>query len=305
MENKINIAELLKDCPSGMELDCMMYENLYFDKVDEDCIYPIGCYTIYDGIRTSVNFTKYGTFNAHGNAKCIIFPKGKTIWEGFVPPCKFKDGDILFVEATYKWIFIYKENEDKKTLCSYAVIKSDYIYNLTFYDGEYPICNKKDVSKIRFATEEEKQKLFDAIKANGYKWNDETKTLEKLIEPKFKIGDKIRHKSGRCNCCTIKSIENDSYVFEEIWSCMPFNEQHHYELVPNKFDITTLKPFAEVLVRGDVGQKWTHDFFGFMDKEKGCPFVCVGHYVIQCVPFENNEHLLGKTDDCNDFYKTW
>ena len=44
---------------------------------------------------------------------------------------------------------------------------------------------------------------------------------------------------------------------------------------------------------------------GFMDKDKGCPFVCVGHYVIQCIPYEGNEHLLGKTDACNEFYKTW
>ena len=25
MEQKINIAELLKDCPKGMELDCLVY----------------------------------------------------------------------------------------------------------------------------------------------------------------------------------------------------------------------------------------------------------------------------------------
>lgn len=31
MENKINIVELLKDCPQGMELDCTMYEDVYFD----------------------------------------------------------------------------------------------------------------------------------------------------------------------------------------------------------------------------------------------------------------------------------
>lgn len=82
-------------------------------------------------------------------------------------------------------------------------------------------------------------------------------------------------------------------------------KRYDYELVPNKFDINTLKPFDKVLVRGDVRQKWTHDFFGFMDKDKGYPFVCVGHYVIQCIPFEGNEHLLGKTDDCDDYYKTW
>jgi hypothetical protein len=42
------------------------------------------------------------------------------------------------------------------------------------------------------ATEEEKQELFDAIQDNGYKWNEETKTLEKLVEPKFNVGDKIK-----------------------------------------------------------------------------------------------------------------
>lgn len=30
MENKINIAELLEDCPKGMELDCIIYDNVEF-----------------------------------------------------------------------------------------------------------------------------------------------------------------------------------------------------------------------------------------------------------------------------------
>ena len=25
----------------------------------------------------------------------------------------------------------------------------------------------------------------------------------------------------------------------------------------------------------------------------------------QCIPYEGNEHLLGKTDDCDEYYKTW
>ena len=37
--------------------------------------------------------------------------------------------------------------------------------------------------------EEEKQKLFEAIKDNCYEWNAETKTLKKLVEPRFKVGD--------------------------------------------------------------------------------------------------------------------
>lgn len=43
MENKINIVELLKDCPTGMELDCTMYNKVTLLKVDTDdtLIFPI------------------------------------------------------------------------------------------------------------------------------------------------------------------------------------------------------------------------------------------------------------------------
>ena len=41
MENKINIAKLLKDCPKGMELDCTMYDNARLEQVDEKAVYPI------------------------------------------------------------------------------------------------------------------------------------------------------------------------------------------------------------------------------------------------------------------------
>ena len=79
---------------------------------------------------------------------------------------------------------------------------------------------------------------------------------------------------------------------------LSFSKQDEWELVPNKFDITTLKPFDKVLVRGDVEQRWIIDFFGFMDNKKGYPFVCVGHYVIQCIPYEGNEYLLNTTNNC-------
>ena len=179
---KINIAELLKDCPKGMELDCLMYNNLYFDEIDEDCRYPIGCYTIHNGHRISANFTKFGEFNNYGTAKCVIFPKGKTTWEGFVPPYKFNDRDIYYIKDVFglEFISIIKKCENNK-LYTYVDIG---ISNNSFYcDKSEGLCYCKDIIEHRLATEEEKQKLFDAIKTNGYKWNAETKTLEKLVEP--------------------------------------------------------------------------------------------------------------------------
>lgn len=37
-----NLAELLKDCPKGMELDCPMYGGVtIFDNISEHRLYPI------------------------------------------------------------------------------------------------------------------------------------------------------------------------------------------------------------------------------------------------------------------------
>ena len=92
MENKINVAELLKDCPKGMELDCVMYDNVEFVEIVDSTDYPI---VIKTKSGFSTGLTKYGQNVTIDDAKCVIFPKGKTTWEGFIPPRQFKDGDIL------------------------------------------------------------------------------------------------------------------------------------------------------------------------------------------------------------------
>ena len=201
-------------------------------------------------------------------------------------------------------IMIYKSEDDK--------LIHTYCYCLFNYDDKIDCIGfpsyliKDNIVNIRFATSEERQKLFDAIKANGYKWNAETKTLEKLIIPKFKVGDKIKHKSGRCSGCTIKAIENNVYILEEIWSTLPISEQHEYELIPNKFDISTLKPFDKVLVRCGNRGYWSPQFFAKYDSNNTTfPFVCTYNCWEQCIPFEGNEHLLDTTNDCDEYYKTW
>lgn len=187
MEN-INIAELLKDCPPGMELNCTMYEGrVTFVKIDENDTYPIIINVQHNGNITIYQLTKTGQPCIESHTKCIIFPKGKTTWDGFHRP--FKDGDIIHVcdeysDATFNYVAIIKQIETGGKIHCYC-----------FYNFEEDYFNTNDflydINNTRFATEEEKQKLFDAVKADGYKWNPETKTLEKLIEPKFKDGDII------------------------------------------------------------------------------------------------------------------
>lgn len=106
---KINIAELLKDCPSGMELDCVMYDKVKLIDVNksEDITFPIRV-CVENGY--SFLLTKYGEYIDSDFAKCVIFPKGKTTWEGFKPPCIFKDGDIVAATITSGiWMGIFKQ----------------------------------------------------------------------------------------------------------------------------------------------------------------------------------------------------
>ena len=297
----INVAELLKDCPKGMELDCTMYDNCTLGSVLDGLAYPIRIETP-DGL---VLLNEYGCYSRNKHAKCVIFPKGKTTWEGFVPPCEFKDGDILTNEigsiCIYKGPMYYNQNL-ADFYCGYRI--SDHAFILKkFKDKHFG-----DINKLRRVSEIEKQYFFQILLDNGYKWNPETKTLEKLSKPRFKIGDKIKLKNSSSNIIsTVTKINDDGSICVNDYTwVIKYELQYEYELVPNKFDITTLKPFDRVLARCSYLEKWRIQFFEKYDKTCKYPFICMGYNKHgQCIPYEGNEHLLDKTDDCNEYYKTW
>ena len=297
---KLNIAELLKDCPSGMELDCTMYNKVTLIHVNDkkDTIYPIKVFRE-DG--NTIALTKYGQYTDADFAKCIIFPKGKATWEGFVPQIQFKEGDIIY-NRHQRRICIFRYHNNSLPCISYCR------YNC--YHDEFEIL-KDDLIIVkqdyRLATEDEKEKLFQAIKDNGYKWNAETKTLEKLIEPKFKVGDYVRKKGGVCDPILILEVKDDSYFFNAgyLVGFFGIKEQDDWVLVPKKFDITTLKPFDKVLVRQSDAGYWKPAFWGKRTATKKCPFITSYGATAQVIPFKGNEWLVGTTDDCDDFYKTW
>ena len=292
MEQKINIAEILKDCPKGMELDCTLYDNVVFDTISYGDIYPIK-------IKTPEHYiflTKNGCYSTNEFSKCIIFPKGKTTWKGFQIP--YEDGDIVACDAHHLQIFIFKDKKEDNTLSDCYLMLDVEDDELYLEDGMYYV--------TRFATEEEKKKLFDAIKENGYNWNEETKTLEKLVNPRFKIGNRIKYKINQYEY-TIIDITKDNYIVryktDKFDYHVPFWDEDNYDLVPDKFDITTLIPFeSRVLMRSSNAREWVATFYSHYSNNKfyGCGMCCD-----QCIPYEKNEHLLGTTNDCDEYFKTW
>ena len=312
----INIAEILKDYPKGTKLYSPIFGEVYLDKIRPYLAIVVttdkeqGNFKeefLYDG--------KYGM-----NGECMLFPsKDQRDWNKFQRP--FKDGDVVYIKTKghnhNEFIIIFKE------------IKNDHIHKYVCFAYQVlstcksAVCHLVDVEFMRLATEEEKEILFDAIKSNGYKWNAETKTLEKIIVPKFKVGDKIVEKDNPFKYWYVQGI--DTYCNSDFYyivtkgqvSNLHFKDQDNWELVPNKFDISTLTPFeSKVLVRDSINSireydeeqtdVWRPAIWGVYVKDNLYPFgVQGGCYFNYCIPYEGNEHLLGTTDDCDEFYKNW
>lgn len=293
MKNKINIAELLKDCPKGTKLysplcgECRVIE-----------VYNYLGFDVINGTDDVFNFSYDGRYNLMG--ECCIFPsKDQRDWSKFELPYEFKDGDIV----------TWGDRRSSLVACIYKERKNTISFNhhIALYKGDLGIIVNGEIiltnDKLSLATEEEKAKLFDAIKSHGYNWNPETKTLEKLVEPKFKVGDKVRHKVVNKNDVhEINRVHDDSYEFVGFPYTIPMKHQDKFELVPNKFDITTLKPFDSVLMRSSNAREWVATFYSHYSNNKfyGCGMCCD-----QCIPYEGNEHLRGTTNDCDEYFKTW
>ena len=298
---KINIAELLKDCPKGMELYSPIFGELKFNEVN----------TINNRILVVQQNDYIAEFESDGrlinckNGECLLFPsKDQRDWSKFQRP--FIDGDIVVcTNKSCTFTAIFKSMRNGSSFYRYGVM----------YDNEFR-CLVNDWSDFndscRLATEEEKAKLFDAIKANGYKWNAETKTLEKLVEPKFKVGDRVKHISA-CTQGIVVKVTDKGYHIDypkgEGVCYVSFTLEKDYELAPNKFDITTLKPFDKVLVRHNKDNKWCGSFFSHIDGNfhSHCyKYVTIaGKSYPMCIPYEGNEHLLGTTNDCDEYFKNW
>ena len=89
MENKINIAEILKDCPKGMELYSPVYGKVELWKVNSNSVYSIMTAT---SIDRAGSFTSEGRlYEKYPSAECLLFPSSEMRdWTKF-----FKRGDVV------------------------------------------------------------------------------------------------------------------------------------------------------------------------------------------------------------------
>lgn len=364
----INIVEILKDCPKGTKLYSPLFGDCMFREIDNSSNFKIVVEIENGEPRTFDDFGRY--FSGFQNSECMLFPsKDNRDWSKFqvgdkVHPWTIqdaKDGDVIFYDDG--WTCIFK--------CIHGIWYSSYCFITS--DGEFHTGYERHAvdstinGNAHTATKEQCNFLFQKIKEHGYKWNAETKTLEKLIVPKFKVGDRIKLNNSRfiytitdllkyryrvttdsrdlyeieferqdayklvpnykfnvgdkivkkdnpTECWYVQGVDTDrnsDYFYYIVAkgkiANLHFKDQDEWELVPNKFDISTLKAYDKVLVRDTNVQVWVADLFSHvLDRPLGgYTFACVGHYSYQCIPYEGNEHLLGTNNDCDEYYKNW
>lgn len=145
-----------------------------------------------------------------------------------------KDGDVL-VHSSFMFddfIFIYNNTSILQAYCYYSNERNRFIIEDS---GHHCPWNMQEVTP---ATKEQRDLLFRKIKEAGYKWNAETKTLEKLVEPKFdpktlQPFDRVLVKDGysqcwRCNLFSHTETEYPMFPYTthvgHFYYCIPYNE---------------------------------------------------------------------------------
>lgn len=175
MKNKINIAEILRDCPKGIKLYSLLYGKCEFERISNNNEFPV---VVHSEIKPSaISFTKYGHYLYEvEDADCVLFPSAKMrLWDKF-----FKRGDVLVDEDTETMVVFDDWANDDYTEFNTTI---DYC---KITDRWY----KEDICRtglFRKATDEERAEFIAAAEKHyGGKYNPETLQVEpvKVAEPK-------------------------------------------------------------------------------------------------------------------------
>ena len=326
MEQKLNIAEILKDKPRGTKLYSMIHGKCSFEAVTDE-IFKINFCTSKFGLTQSGECTLIKFGNMYDGGECIIFTsKVMRDWSKF----SWKKGDVLisndggtevifdkWYDDTYTSFYCkhYLNSEDKNKIVYYE----EFLCTTARYSLE-----DKDAIQTYIKTIEERL---------GGKLNCETLEIEKA-QPKFKDGDILSCDEDSYTRHTTLILHKDENITESIVSLVrhkklirinapidsfllsrlyPAREDEKKELFDalakegktwdaEKKQIVDIKkehqfkPFEKVLVRDSYDDMWRASFFSHIKEDDG-RYVTTCLTWRFCVPYEGNEHLLGTTNN--------
>ncbi len=328
MEEKINVAEILKDKPQGTKL--------YFSLSDGECFlneaFEDSIYIDIDNGKRFWRLSAYGSTHSFPNGCVLLFPsKEMRDWSKF----SWKKGDVLVSNDSDSHIIFkgfskndYTTFEGKHWI---SVSKKRHVSCLEMQNvQDYHIEDNKDSAQTYISTIEEKL---------GGKLNLDTLEIEK-IQAEFKDGDiafadfgktqDVFIVSGKTNLSegyysfialnlnSTKALSigcKTSFFKENLNTLRLATEEEKQQLFDalaeegkawdaEKKQIVDLKPkvefkpFDRVLCRDEVGKEWHIDLFeSVLTDDSEYNYKCMVNVWKICIPYKGNEHLLGTTNN--------
>ena len=322
MEQKLNIAEILRNKPVGIKLYSPIFGDCTLcyikNETNDICVK-----TLYDEIRF---FDFEGRYNAGG--ECLLFPsKEMRDWSRFA----WKRGDILADNDGETMVIFDKWYDD-----TYTSFYCKHYFNCE--DKNHPVYYSEFLcTTVKYSFKNNQYANHDYLKAIeeklGGKLNRETLEIEK--QPKFKDGDILSCDEDSYTRHTTLILHKDENITESIVSLVrrkqlvetntpinnfllsrlyPAREDEKKELFDalakkdkawdaEKKQIIDLKPkckfkpFDKVLGRNEKDDVWEAELFSHYREESQYPFRCIGFARKYCIPYEGNEYLLGTTNN--------
>ena len=334
MEQKLNIAKILKNKPRGTKLYSMIHGKCSSEAVTDE-IFKINFCTSKFGLTQSGECTLIKFGNMYDGGECIIFPsKEMRDWSKF----QWEKGDVLISNDGGTEVIFDKWYDDTYTsfYCKHYLNSEDK--NKIVYYEEF-LCTTE-----RYSLEDKDiaQTYINIIEKHlGGKLNFKTLVVEKH-QPEFKDGDiafadygnrqdvfivsdktnlsegyssfisldlsSLTLSMGYRTCffkkdlCKLR-LATDSEK-KQLFSALEKEGKvwdAEKKMIVNLKPKVELKPFDNVLVRHQKTEEWRANIFSHTDKtDEYLDYVCVNGRWEFCIPYEGNESLLGTTKDVED-----
>ena len=317
MEEKINIAEILKDKKDGIRLYSPIFGECTFCCVREDT--NDICVKKHNGVIEY--FNSEGLYFTLGEV--MLFPsKEMRDWKKFA----WKKGDLLINSCGFQCIFKEWVSDD------YTKFNGCYSNSR---DGYEDVSNAKTANFVKLDDNTTYEYVRKIERKLGGKLNLKTLEIEKQSE--FKDGDilvaeednyydKVIFIAAIKDDIVSKVLINVRYEDYEVnYNEYRFGRNRNLRLATDSekkqlFSALTkegkawdaeekkvvdikkehqFKPFEKVLVRNSYEDKWRASFFSNI-REGYAKYVTTGLVWKFCIPYEGNEHLLGTTNNVEE-----
>lgn len=327
MEQKLNIAEILKNKPRGTKLYSMIHGKCSSEAVTDE-IFKINFCTSKFGLTQSGECTLIKFGNMYDGGECIIFPsKEMRDWSKF----QWEKGDILISNDGGTEVIFDKWYDDTYTsfYCKHY-LNSENKNKIVYYEEflcttERYSLEDKDIAQTYINTIEKRlngQLNLITLKIEKPEFKDGDVLFVKCNDSAFieifeyskKNGDLCDHASlditnqfldisGKCIIRKDEITELRLATEEEKKQFFSALAKKDKAWDAEKKAIVDLKPkckfktFDKVLGRNEKDDVWEADLFSHYREESQYPFRCIGFSRKYCIPYEGNEHLLGTTDN--------